>query len=379
MPDVSVIIPTYNRAGMVTEAIDSVIDQMMPDVQVVVVDDGSTDNTREVLNSRYGDRITYLHQPNSGRSAARNHGIAVSSGRYLLFLDSDDLLLPIALESEAAFLDTHPEVDVVYTDGYFCDEAGRQLARIAPTRLPHDPGNLLKDLILNNVILACHSAMVRRTALDSLGSPYFDETMSETEDQDFWVRLAARGKVFAYLDVPTCMYRLHSGNKSRADQSSPMLRVRQESVKHGRFKILYAGFFPELPVETRERFLYALLIIQLREDEPARNQVVNSTQFAELPAQVRARLLYHLGIRIILDEGGLEAGRRYLRRAVKLTPRNLKYRFMLMLSHGGHPVLGSLFGLRRWFRRTAPEESTQSPIGEGGLHSLSDVKTLAKE
>lgn len=379
MTDISVIIPTFNRAELVQEAIDSILCQEIASVEVVVVDDGSTDGTGEVLRARYGDRIHYCYQPNQGRSTARNHGIHVSRGRYLLFLDSDDLLLPGGLASEAAFLEANPGVDIVYTDGYFCDATGQGLVRIALTRPPHDPGNLLKDLVLCNVLLACHSVMVRRTALDSVGPPYFDAALRGAEDEDLWIRLAACGKAFAYLDLLTCKYRVHNSNASRFDPTSPAYWERQKSVKRSRFKILYAEFFSGLSVETRERFFWALLINQLRGDEPARNEVVSSAQFATVPVQTRARLLYHLGIRIILDEGELEAGRCYLRQAVKLTPRNLKYRLMFMLSHGGRPVLSSLFGLGRWFRRTIPRSSPQSPIGAGGLQSLSDVKTLAKE
>lgn len=368
MIDVSVIIPTFNRAELVQDAIDSVLCQGLAGVEVVVVDDGSTDGTREALRSRYGERIHYCHQHNQGRSVARNLGIQASTGHYLLFLDSDDMLLPGGLAAEAAFLDAHPEVDVVYTDGYFCDEAGQDLARIAPIRPPHDPGNLLKDLVLCNVILACHSAMVRRTALDSIGFPYYDETLRGTEDEDLWLRLAARGKVFAYLDLPTCKYRVHGSNASRYDPASPAYWKRQESVKRGRFKILCAEFFPRLPAETRERFFHALLIKQLRGDEPARAEAVSSAQFLELPAKARARLLYHLGMRMILDEGELEVGRRYLKEAAKLVPGNPKYRAMLVLSLGGRPVLVGLVGFRRLFRGLAPGGISDSPIGEGGLH-----------
>lgn len=369
---VSVVMPTFNRVDLVQDAIDSVLFQGLANVEVVVVDDGSTDGTGEALRARYGDRIHYCHQSNRGRSAARNLGIQVSSGRYLLFLDSDDLLLPGGLAAESNFLDAHPEVDVVYTDGYFCDADGRELARFAPARPSHDPANLLKDLVLSNVILACHSAMVRRTALDSIGPPYFDEALRGTEDEDLWIRLAARGLAFAYLDLPTCKYRIHSSNASRYDPASPAYRERQKSVKRARFKILHAGFFPSLPVETRERFFHALLVKQLRGDEPARDETVSSAPFAELPEGVRARLLYHLGVRTILDEGELEAGRRHLRQATKLVPANPKYQGMLMLSHCGRPALRSLFALGQWFRRTTPRVSNQFPIGEGGLHPLSD-------
>lgn len=374
MIKVSVIIPTFNRAELVQDAIDSILCQGLTGVEVVIVDDGSTDGTGEALRSRYGDRIHYVYEPNHGRSAARNLGIHLSTGRYLLFLDSDDLLLSGGLAAETAFLDAHPEVDVVYTDGTFCDAAGRDLARFAPARPPHDPGNLLKDLVLSNVILACHSAMVRRTAMDSIGPPYFDEALRGTEDEDIWIRLAALGKTFAYLDLATCKYRVHGSNASRNDPASPAYWERQKSVKRGRFKILHAGFFPGLPAETREQFFHALLVKQLRGDEPARNEAVSSAPFAELPEEVQARLLYHLGVRTILDEGELEAGRRYLRQARKLVPANPKYQGMLMLSRCGRPALRGLFALRQWLRRTTLRDSPQLPIGEGGLQPLSDVQ-----
>lgn len=373
MPNVSIIVPTYDRVDLVQEAIDSVLCQSLAGVEVVVVDDGSTDGTGEVLESRYGDRIHYYYQSNQGRSAARNLGIRVSTGDCLLFLDSDDLLLPEALAVERAFLDSHPEVDIVYTDGYFCDRAGRQLARIEPARPPHDPSDLLKALVLNNVILACHSAMVRRTALDSVGFPYLDDTMPETEDQDLWIRLAALGKVFAYLDVPTCMYRLHSDNASRFDPLSPAFWVHQESVRRGRFKILQAEFFSELPVETRERFFYELLVNQVRKDETSRDQAVESEQFAELPSPTRARLLYRLGKRSIVDDGGLQAGRGYLEKAVEIAPRNSKYRVMHGLARYTPRVFSSLLAVRRGFRRMVMRQSPGSPIGHQGLRPLDRV------
>ena len=375
MPKVGVIIPTYNRASMVAEAIDSVLNQGFTDLEVVVVDDGSTDGTGESLKARYGDRIHYIYQPNQGRSAARNLGIRVSTGHYLLFLDSDDLLIPGGLAAEAAFLDAHPEIDVVYTDGYFCDEEGRDWGRIAPARPMHDPGDLLNYLVLNNVILACHSAMVRRTALDSIGPPYFDEAMPETEDQDLWIRLAASDNVFAYLEVLTCRYRVHSDNASRFASSNAAFWVRQASVQRGRFKILHAEFFPVLPVETRERFFYELLVNQLKGDSSARDEAVSSAQFLELPSRIRARLLYHLGVRTILDEGELESGRRYLKETAATVPYDPKYRVMLVLSHGGRPVLGSVFSLRRWVRRMAPKGNPELPIGEGRLQPGERLRT----
>lgn len=369
MPAVSVIIPTYNRADLVPEAINSVLGQTSIDVEVVVVDDGSTDSTRALLHDLYGERIRYLYQTNSGRSAARNRGIAVSRGHYLLFLDSDDMLLPGALEREAAYLDAHPNVDIVYTDGYFCDETGKNIARIAPMRAPHSPDDILKDLILSNVILACHTAMVRRTALDALGPPYFNETLRGTEDENLWIRLAAQDSTFAYLDVLTCQYRIHANNASRYAPSSPAFQKRQESVKQSRFQILYADFFPGLDHETRKRFFHDMLLVQFRSDQPAQQEALESAQFADLSPGAQARLLYHLGINVIADEGEIETGHRYLKQAVNLFPRNLRYRVMLMISCLGRLPLHSLVAFRRWLARSVRKDDRSSPIGRGGLRT----------
>ncbi len=371
MTNISVIIPTFNRAELVQDAIESVLSQEWAGVQVVVVDDGSTDGTGEVLRARYGERVNYYYQSNQGRSVARNMGIQVSTGDYLLFLDSDDLLLPGSLAAEAAFLDAHPEVDIVYTDGYFCDETGRDFARIAPARPAHDPDNLLKDLVINNVILACHSVMMRRTALDSIGPPYFDKSLRGTEDENLWIRLAAEGKAFAYLDLPTCKYRVHSSNASRYDPDSPAYWERQKSVKRSRFKILYAEFFPGLPAETRERFFYMLLITQLRGDEPAREEALNSPQFAALEPATQARLLYYLGLNNIVNENARAVGRERLKAAVKLMPGLVRYRVAYLLAGFWPQALKVLFAFKR--KRSEQKGNSRSPvsspIGQDGLQA----------
>jgi glycosyltransferase involved in cell wall biosynthesis len=369
MSAVSVIIPTYDRAHMVCEAVDTVLAQTFQDVEVVVVDDGSTDGTSTVVCQRYDNRVRYFYQKNRGRSVARNRGIEASSGRYLLFLDSDDLLLPHALEYEVAYLDAHPGADVVYTDGYFCDEAGQDVARIAPARPVHGPEDILENLVISNVITACHSAMVRRTALDAIGPPYFDEALRGTEDEDLWIRLAAQGSTFAYLDVPTCKYRVHSSNASRYDPSSPAFWERQELVKRSRFKILDADFFPFLRVETQEQFFYTLLLFQLQGDEPAREKALNSPRFADLPAEARARLLYYLGVSNIVTETELALGRGRLREAARLTPGSPKYQGILALSYLGRPLLSGIVAARRWFKVGRKNVPT-SPIGQGGLRPV---------
>jgi glycosyltransferase involved in cell wall biosynthesis len=129
LPVISVIITSYNYARFVDEAIQSVLDQTYQDFEVIVVDDGSTDDTRSVLD-RFGDRITCIYQANQGKSIALNRGIAVSRGRYLAFLDSDDCWLPHSLQARLAAFEDDPELGVVYGRTLVIDETGRVLPRL---------------------------------------------------------------------------------------------------------------------------------------------------------------------------------------------------------------------------------------------------------
>ena len=125
MPKVSVIIPAYNCAHYICHAVDSVLAQTFPDFELVVVDDGSTDNTRELLK-QYGSQIKYIYQQNKDMTAARNTGINHSSGEYIAFLDSDDIWLANKLERQIVLLDQAPEVGLVYCWHYYIDPAGNR-------------------------------------------------------------------------------------------------------------------------------------------------------------------------------------------------------------------------------------------------------------
>ena len=122
-PRVSVVIPTYNRAGCLPRAIDSVLAQTFDDYEIIVIDDGSSDNTSEVL-AAYGDRVCVVKQVNQGVSAARNHGIRVARGEFVAFLDSDDEWLPRKLEAQVQYLNSHSDVGFAGCLGYCREEDG---------------------------------------------------------------------------------------------------------------------------------------------------------------------------------------------------------------------------------------------------------------
>ncbi|HYL81892.1 MAG TPA: glycosyltransferase, partial [Candidatus Acidoferrum sp.] len=188
-PLVSVIIPTYNSAGFVVEAVRSVLAQTHSPVEIIVVDDGSTDATAESLRP-YAERIRYLYQQNRGVAAARNAGIAVARGDLLAFLDADDMWVPDKLERQLACLDRRPQVGVTHADARHCYvDSGRQCAR--PPLARQFDGNCYTDLFFGNRIVTS-SVMVKRHCLEAVGG--FDETIraASVEDYDLWLRLARR-------------------------------------------------------------------------------------------------------------------------------------------------------------------------------------------
>ncbi len=316
---VSVVIPTYNRVQMVGEAVQSALDQSYPHVEVIVVDDGSTDGTEALLRREFGDRIRYLRQENSGRSRARNRGIEAATGDAFIFLDSDDWLLPNAAEAGVAFLEAHPQVEVAYGDGYYTDAQGNRLSKLSDERpvVPRD--GLLAVMVLHNLPIAPHAAIVRRRALDRLGGPpWFDESLRGAEDADFWLRLAAAGAPFAEHPTPVCLYRLHDENAS--SPRHPLWSRRWRSLQRFKRKTYESDFFPSLPLKTRVEFIRQLLVIFFAGQPEEQEALLSAEPFLALPKEAQAELLRRAGLEAIL-QGEVKAGRRWLDRSCRLCSR----------------------------------------------------------
>lgn len=215
MPTISVIIPTYNYARFLPESVGSVLAQTFRDFEVVVVDDGSTDNTADVVGGLATDpRVRYLRQENQGDAAARNRGVRNSSGRYLAFLDSDDLWLPAKLARQFDVMESRPGVSVVHTALQLLREEpnGRQTRgpRVRPPR--QQEATLYEDQLYRNMITSSHStALVRREALEGVGG--FDATVPFFCDHDLWRRMAER-HAFHCLDEVLVTIRKHGRNVS---------------------------------------------------------------------------------------------------------------------------------------------------------------------
>ncbi|MGV8125151.1 MAG: glycosyltransferase family 2 protein [Candidatus Xenobiia bacterium LiM19] len=186
MAKVSVIISTYNRAHLVTEAIDSVLQQSFKDFEVIVVDDGSTDHTGEVLHERYKDRIHYIYQENQG-TPARNTGINISKGHYIAFLDSDDLWLPHKLEKQVSLIETLPErVGMIFCSMYVQEGSDGRDTMVC-YRYTHR-GNILKSLLLSEAMASPSRVLIKKECLEKVG--LFNESLKRSEDTELWIRIS---------------------------------------------------------------------------------------------------------------------------------------------------------------------------------------------
>jgi glycosyltransferase involved in cell wall biosynthesis len=251
-PSVSVIIPTYNRANFVLNAIQSVLDQTLKDVEIIVVDDGSTDDTQHALGP-FNKKIRYLLTENKGASHARNIGMKAALGRYIAFLDSDDTYLPSKLELQVSFMESHPEIGMTFTevsatDGKcvferyhlrsfhsIYDRKGWSYQDVFQGKgefhcgafrdsVPYYTGNVFKPVLMGPLVFS-NTVLFPRTILQHVG--YQNESYRYCEDYEFVVRICKHYKV-AFLNVPTYLYRYHPDQISKVNQPRTKQKIMAE-------------------------------------------------------------------------------------------------------------------------------------------------------
>jgi glycosyltransferase involved in cell wall biosynthesis len=219
-PLVSVIIPTFNRGWIVKEAIDSVLEQDFSDYELIVVDDGSDDNTPAILKA-YGKKITVLHQPNKGVSAARNHGIAAASGRLIAFLDSDDLWLPRKLSAQVKFFKDHPDAVVNQTQEHWI----RDGVRVNPKKKHHKFSGMIFEKSLALCLVSPSAVMIQKSLFGTVG--VFDEHLPACEDYDLWLRISCRYPVHL---IETALIIKRGGHADQLSKAPGLDKYRIQSL-----------------------------------------------------------------------------------------------------------------------------------------------------
>lgn len=234
---ISIIIPSYNYEKYIGETLQSLIAQTYQKWECFVVDDGSKDNTRQVVNefAERDERIKYVYQENAGQASARNNGLSFATGKYIQFLDADDLLESLKLERQISFLEAHPEIDIVYGETrYFRNEFPTERRySFWEDDLPWMPkisgrgAEIIEKLIETN-IFTVSSPLVRKTVIESVGE--FDTKLNPTEDWEYWMRCAVANVSVHYLELEGTkdLIRIHalssSKNLRRGDYARLLMR-----------------------------------------------------------------------------------------------------------------------------------------------------------
>ena len=219
-PLVSVIIPTYNRGWILQEAIDSVLEQDFHDYELIVVDDGSVDNTPTILKA-YKNEITVLRQANQGVSAARNSGIKAATGRLISFLDSDDLWLPRKLSTQVKFFNDHPQAVITQTQERWI----RNGVRVNPKKRHHKFSGMIFERSLALCLVSPSAVMIKKSLFNTVG--IFDESLPACEDYDLWLRISCRYPVHL-IETPLIIKR--GGHDDQLSKAAGLDKYRIQSL-----------------------------------------------------------------------------------------------------------------------------------------------------
>jgi GT2 family glycosyltransferase len=208
-PITSVIIPTYNRWPLVAEAVDSVLAQSFQDIEIIVVDDGSTDGTTNRL-AKFDGRLRLFTTTRRGVAAARNFGVSQAQGCYVAFLDSDDLWLPGKVETQIAFLDRHPEIQICQTDEIWV----RNGVRVNPKAMHRKPSGDIFVRSLDLCLISPSAVMMTRELFQRIGG--FDESFPVCEDYDLWLRVTS---VYSVPLIPEALVVKRGGHADQLSRS----------------------------------------------------------------------------------------------------------------------------------------------------------------
>lgn len=253
-PLVSIIIPCYNSGKYIAETLANVLLQTYTNFECIIIDDGSTDNSKLIINQylEKDSRFKYLHQKNEGLSSARNSGIKSSKGSFIQFLDSDDFIHPLKIEKQVDFLDQNKNVDIVLGQTVLFKNTEEinfenvvDYHNTLVKRVDGKGHDVLKHLI-GDCIMPVHSPLIKKEVLEVTG--FFDTCLKSCEDYDFWFRVAFNKFSFQYYSNPhtTSYYRMHANsmtsNSTKMAYYSTLVRQKHLGKIKENFTELYSNF-----------------------------------------------------------------------------------------------------------------------------------------
>lgn len=283
---VSVMMPAYNAEKYIQQALDSLLAQTYENWELILVNDGSTNSTMDIV-ARYADsRITIVNQPNGGEAAARNTALANMQGEFVAFLDADDVYLPEHLELTVAYLQAHPERGGVYVDGMHIDQDGRMLKPLSSRRRGPFEGWVFEQVVRAPNVFGPPLTLVLRHRVILEHELGFDTRIGLGTDWDFYTRYAELVD-FGYVPQQTCLYRIHQTNMTiytkRADRARSHALCREKAIR--------LKSFSRCSLDVRVYAFYELLVDLLVGDTERQAEVIRWPEFLDLPVQERARIL----------------------------------------------------------------------------------------
>jgi glycosyltransferase involved in cell wall biosynthesis len=284
MPKVSVVIPTYNRTEFLSSAILSVLNQTYQDFEIIIVDDGSTDNTIDVITALNSKKIKYIrHEYNKGEAGTRNTGILNSNGQYIAFLDDDDEWLPEKLELQVNKIENSlQQIGLIYT-GLLCCHYIENKLFYQWQYIPLHKGNTYHTLMKKNFIYTPSSVLIRRRCLEQIG--LFNSEIAYGLDYDYWIRISKHFD-FEYLTEPLVRYRLHENGLSNNNELRAM-GARDLAMKYGK-QIIANNYW---------RSVYLHLGIELcRKGEMKKGVDALSRSIRYYPTHKRSRFYFNISL-----------------------------------------------------------------------------------
>lgn len=284
MPKISAVIPVYNHQDFIADCIQSVLNQTYKDFEIIVIDDGSTDSTPEIIYG-FGDKVKYVRQQNRGVAAALNTAIRHSAGEYIAWLSSDDAFMPTKLNEQINFLNKNPDIDIVYTDFYYIDSTGKI---ISTARSPYyeDKREFLCNMLISNFINGC-SIMFKRTCIDKVG--YFDENMKYHADGDMWFRMLKHFK-FGHIPKPLLRYRWHTSNLTHNfKETKSFFYIYYKKI----FELYNVSDFFEKGTYISNAYLKIALILEKRR--------LYNMAFSYLVRAIKLNTMHRLNLKLIIQ------------------------------------------------------------------------------
>ena len=293
MPLISIIIPVFNGEKTIRETIDSVLEQTFTDFELIIINDGSKDQTLRVISSFKDDRITVYSYPNANQAVSRNRGLSHASGEFIAFLDADDLWTPDKLKTQLEALWDNPQAVLVYSWNNLINESGQFLRRGC---FVNAVGNVYRKLLLTNFLENGSNPLIRRQALREVGG--FEATLTPAEDWDMYLRLAAHYP-FVVIPSPQVLYRVSSQSASThvSKMEAACLKVIERALKEAPESMQYLR-----PLSLGN--LYKTLVYKSLEGFPTRHRSCMAIRYLRLavwndPSLLRAGIFLKTVFRIL--------------------------------------------------------------------------------